>query len=81
MMNIEILIPFLGWCAVINIGILVYWACFLFLAPGWLYRISSKWVQIPEEQFFTMHFTLYGAFKLAILFFNIAPYLALRIIS
>ncbi len=80
-MDIDMLQSFLGWCSVINICILLYWACFLVFAPDWTYRYSTRWINITQEQFNNIHFALIGGFKLVLLFFNVIPYFVLQIIA
>lgn len=80
-MDIETIRSFLGWCAVMNMGILLYWMAFLLVAPNWTYRFQGRWIEVTEEQFKSMHFLLMGWFKLTIFFFNIVPYFALGLLS
>lgn len=80
-MDIEHLISFFGWCAVINIGVLLYWAFFLMIIPDWTYRYTNRWLSVTQESFNTIHFQLIGVFKLGVILFNIVPYFALIIIS
>ena len=80
-MDIDTLRHFLGWCAVINIGGLLYWMCFLIFAPEWTYRLHNKWLTITREQFNHAHYLLIGTFKCGVILFNISPYFALRIVA
>ena len=80
-MDIEMLTAFFGWCSVINLGILIYWVCFLRFCPNWTYEYSIKWISVSREQFNAIHFSLIGGFKLAVFLLNIVPYFALRIIA
>lgn len=79
-MDIEHLISFFGWCAVINIGVLLYWAFFLIVIPDWTYRYTNRWLSVTQEDFNRIHFQLIGIFKLGVILFNIVPYFALIII-
>ena len=79
-MDIEHLSAFLGWCVIINIGILLYWSAFVMLLPNWTYRLSSQGFAMSQEQFGVIHYCMIGGFKFFILFFNVVPYFALRII-
>jgi hypothetical protein len=80
-MNTEAIMQVLGWCGVINSGFLLYWYAMLVFAHDAIYKLHSKWFQLSIERFDAAHYALMGLFKLAILLFNIAPYLALRMIS
>ena len=79
-MDWEMLRRLLAWCAVLNMGILLWWYAFLTLAHDWTYRWHSRFIQIDEEQFNRIHYQGLMWFKLLIFFFNIVPYLVLRII-
>ena len=71
----------LGWCAVINIGLLLWWSLFLVFAHDFVYRMHSKWFKIPVETFDAIHYAGIGIFKIAIFVFNIVPYFALQIVT
>ena len=79
-MDIDILISFLGWCSIVNIGFLLFWMFFLICCPEWTYRFMTKWLPIKKEKYYSIHFSLIGIYKLGIILFSVAPYLSLRII-
>lgn len=79
-MDWETLRRFLAWCAVLNMGILLWWYAFLTLAHDWTYRCHCRFMRISEAQFDQIHYQGLMWFKLLVFFFNIVPYLALRII-
>lgn len=72
---------FFGWCSVINIGILIYWAAVVLWAPNWVFQWSNRFFTMTQEQFTVIQYCFMGAFKLIILLTNIVPYFALRIIA
>jgi hypothetical protein len=80
-MNIETVRAFFAWCAVINIGLLLWWGVFILLAHDWTYRMHSKWFKISVAQFDAFHYGGMGLFKLGLFLFNLVPYFALRIIG
>lgn len=80
-MTLEILRAVLGWCTVINLGLLLWWFAFFSLAHDWVYRLHTRWFTLSEERFDAIHYAGMAFFKLSILVFNLAPYLALRIIG
>ena len=80
-MTIELLRDALGWCGIINIGILLCWLLFLVVAHDWVYRIHSKWFKLSMETFDTVHYAGMAFYKLSIFMFNIVPYIALRIVA
>jgi hypothetical protein len=80
-MSINQLTEFLGWCAVLNIALLLWWAFFMIFAHDWVYRMHSKWFYLEQQRFDAIHYAGIAFYKLSIIIFNVAPYLALRIIA
>jgi hypothetical protein len=80
-MTVDILRGVLGWCAVINMGLLLWWFLFLAFAHDWVYSMHNKWFKIPVETFNAIHYSGMAFFKIAIFVFNIIPYFALRIVT
>lgn len=80
-MTIEIIRSALAWCAVINMGLLLWWFLFFTLAHDWTYRFHGKWFNLSVETFDTIHYGGMLLFKLCIFLFNLVPYFALRIIG
>ena len=79
-MEISTIRAFLGWCSVINIGLLIWWVAFLIFAHDWVYRVHSKWFKLSVEQFDSIHYAGIAYFKVAVFFFNVVPYFALLIV-
>ncbi|MBU2228718.1 MAG: hypothetical protein KJ936_13825 [Proteobacteria bacterium] len=80
-MKIEVIRAFFAWCAVINLGLLLWWFLIFTLAHDWVYRLHKKWFPLSVEQFTAIHYSGMGLFKIGIFLFNLAPYFALRIIG
>lgn len=80
-MTIEILRNALGWCTVINFGVLIFWLLMITLARGWVYRLHRRWFKISEEAFDVVHYGGMGVFKIGVWLLNLVPYLALRIVA
>lgn len=80
-MNVSFLRDFLLWCLVINYGILLWWFLAFRLAHGWMYGLHSRWFRISEERFDAIHYGGMAAYKVGILLFNLAPFLALLILE
>jgi len=70
----ETLQEFLLWSAVINLGLLFISFFAFTLGRNLIYRFHGKWYDIPKENFMAFY-------KIGILFFNIVPYIVLRIID
>ncbi|MDD2404007.1 MAG: hypothetical protein PHI56_05655 [Victivallaceae bacterium] len=78
-MQIEFLRSVLGWCSVINGGLLfITFLCYV-LAGDFIFRIHSKWFPLSKESFTLMMYGFIGGMKLLFIFFNLVPYLALVI--
>ncbi len=71
----------LGWCAVINIALLVWWWMWFSLAHDLIFHFHSKWFDLSKERFDAIHYTGMAIFKLFIWVFNLTPYFALRILG
>ena len=80
-MTLELVRDVLGWCAIMNYGVLFLWFAFFALAHDWLFRLHSVWFKLSAEQFDAIHYVCMAIFKLFIFTFNLAPYLALRLVG
>lgn len=80
-MTLEMIRSMLAWCAVIDLGMLVLWFLLFTMAHDWLYRLHGKWFRMGREAFDAIHYKGMAFFKIGIVIFNLAPYLALRIIG
>lgn len=80
MMSVDLLRGFLGWCAILNMGVFLWWFLFYMLAHDWLYAFHGKWFKLSQEQFDGIHYAGMAGYKIAIWLFVIIPYLALRIV-
>lgn len=78
-MTIDTLQAVLGWSTLINFSLLTWWAFFILIAPDWTYKMHSKFFSISKDTFNTVHYSGMAFFKLLVIVFNLAPYLALRI--
>ena len=79
-MSIAIARDVLLWCAVINYGVLFAWFLFFLLTHDWMYRLHGRWFHLSVEQFDTLHYAGMAIFKIGILLFNLAPYVALHLV-
>ena len=80
-MAVEIIRDILGWCSVINVGLLLWWLLVFTIAHDWIYNMHGKWFKLSIERFDTIHYAGMAFFKICIFLFNIVPYLALRIVG
>ncbi|MFH1768936.1 MAG: DUF6868 family protein [Candidatus Omnitrophota bacterium] len=80
-MTVEMVGALLGWCSIINMGMLLCWFLMFALAGDWIYRLHGKWFKMPKDTFCAIHYAGMTFFKIAIFFFNVIPYFALRIVG
>jgi hypothetical protein len=80
-MTLEVIRAALGWCTLINWGILLFWWAFISLSHDWVYGVHSKWFKISVERFDEVHYQAMALFKIGIMIFNLTPYIALRIVG
>ena len=80
-MTLEIVHDMLGWCSVIDIGLLLCWYLFFTFAHDWMYRFHTKWFNLSVDTFDAIHYSGMALFKIGIFLFNLGPYLALRIVG
>ena len=79
-MIVEQIRDVLAWCAVINIGLLLWWFLMFALAHDFIFRLHGKWFKLTVERFDAIHYAGMAFFKIGIFLLNIVPYLALRIV-
>ncbi|MEO8442807.1 MAG: DUF6868 family protein [Betaproteobacteria bacterium] len=68
---------FLIWCTAINYAVLFLWFGAFVGAHGWMYRLHARWFRIPVETFDAIHYAGMAAYKIGVLFLNVAPLAAL----
>ena len=76
-MTMDMLRSFLLWCTVINYGILLAWFSVFVLAHNPIVRLHGKWFRLSPEQFDALHYAGMAVYKIAILVFNLVPYVVL----
>ena len=80
-MNIEAIREFLGWCTIINIGVLAFSAIMVIALRGTISKIHQKMFGLDEAAVHQAYFRYLANYKVAIIVFNLTPYIALRIMS
>jgi hypothetical protein len=73
------LITFLGWCTLINVGIYLFSAFFIFIFKKFTTNIHSNMSGVDPAELPALYFKYLGNFKIGILLFNLAPYVALKL--
>jgi hypothetical protein len=70
---------FLGWCTVINFGLLFIAAISLMTMRNWIAPMHSRMFKISEEDLLRYYFQYVGNYKLLVITLNLVPYIALKI--
>lgn len=78
-MNYDSLCRFLLWSLAINYAVLLAWFFAFVFARNWMQKIHGRWFRLSDSTFDAVHYGGMAAYKLAILFFNLVPLLALWI--
>jgi hypothetical protein len=78
-MPLEILLQVLGWSTVINIAVLCFSTLALIIAKHPVTALQAKLFGITPEQCRWAAYRYLATYKILVLVFNLAPYLALRI--
>lgn len=75
------LLEFLLWSAIINLGLLFISFLAFTLGRDFIYRVHGKWYDIEKDEFNAIIYSGMMFYKICILFFNIVPYIVLRILG
>ena len=81
MNSIETLTTFFGWCTVINCGLMALGVVKVLLIRDWASGVHAKMFGLDEAPVRTAYFQYFVNYKVAILAFNLGPYIALTIMS
>ena len=81
MNSIEVVREFLGWCSVINIGLLFISTIMLIVMRGWIVNFHAKIMGVSEAELPRIYVEFLGSYKTFIIVFNLVPYIALRIMA
>ena len=81
MFSIDIVREFIGWCTVINIGILLIATIFLVLTRAPILKMHAKLFELSQADLSLSYFQFLGQYKLAIYVLNLVPYISLRIMT
>ena len=79
-MDIQTLTSFFGWCTLINGVLFAFVAFFMMLAPNFVYKIQSTFFPIDRNYFNKVIYAFLAAWKILFIFFNLVPYIALKLI-
>ena len=78
-MSIEEIAVLLGWCTVVNIGILMLTVVMLTLFRKPVQSLHTKMTGLSADDLNQAYFQYMGQFKIFCIIFNLTPYLVIRI--
>lgn len=80
-MTIQLAKAVLLWCIGINFVFLLLWSLATFAAHDVIYDLSAHFFRVPVEMFDAINFACIAAYKVAVLFFNVVPYISLALVT
>ena len=80
-MTITELTEFLGWILVINIAVLLVASFMLIAMRGMIVQIHRKMLGLSEDDLLRAYTQYLAQYKIAVFVFNLAPYLALKLMG
>jgi len=81
MMTMDSLTAFLGWCSIINIGVMIISTLAVTAFKQPVIRLHSKMFGLNPDELSMAYFNYLGNYKIAIYIFNFVPYIALKIMG
>ena len=80
-MNMETVREFLGWCAVINIGILLFTSILIMALGRAMSKFHAKLFGLDQADIMRAYFQYIANLKIAVIIFALVPYVALSIMD
>jgi hypothetical protein len=80
-MTIDTLTTFLGWCSVINIGVLLFSTLMMIVVRDFAIKLHSSLFGVNPEELPIIYLQYLGNYKIAIIILNIVPYIALKVMA
>jgi len=80
-MTIDQVREMLGWCTLINVGLMIFSFVILCAMRSFVYKMHTRWFPMSEHTFNAIVYSYLGVYKIMIIVFNLVPWLALVIIS
>ena len=81
MNSIETVREFLGWCSVINVGMLLISTLMLTVMRGWIVNIHANMTGVSKAELPRIYLEFLGNYKMLIIVLNLVPYIALRVMA
>lgn len=80
-MTQEVLTDFFGWCALINLGLILLSTLMLVGFKDTIMDWHSRLFDINRATLPNTYFNYLASYKIGVLLFNLVPYLTLKIMS
>ena len=80
-MDIQTVKDVLIWCAVIEMGLLLWWFVFYRCFRDWIHRFHGRWFRLSPEQFDAIHYGGMALLKLGMFMLHLVPWVALEIVT
>ena len=80
-MNLDMLREAVLYCTILNLGLLTFWGLLALIRPEWLFRQAGRLFRLPAERLDAVNYAGIVVYKMAIILFNLVPYVALRMVS
>lgn len=80
-MTLELLREFLGWCTLINIGLLAVSSLALITMRRFIAPLHAKMFGLNENQITDHYFRYLAQFKVLVIVFNLVPWIALSLMT
>ncbi len=81
MNTIPVLTSFLGWCLVLNIGLLMFSTIMIMLCKTRIAKLHAKLLNMSEDALSIEYFRYLANYKVLVIVFNLAPWVALKLMS
>ena len=80
-MNIETICEFLGWCTIINYGLMILAFLKVYALRNTLAQFRQELFGLDEESVRRLQAQFFVNYQLVIIVFNLTPYIALSIMT
>jgi hypothetical protein len=80
-MNIQTLTTFFMWCTILNVALLLLSSLVCIFFADFSYRMNNKFFSISRQEFNVILVSFIALFKIFVIVFNLAPYVALLIVG
>ncbi len=81
MNSLETLTAFLGWCTILNLGMLALTAILVMTMRDLMTRIHASMFGVTEGDLPRVYFKYMAQYQIAIFVFNLAPYISLKLVA